>query len=134
VLIVLLAAIAHYSIYYGAMIRGYETSSLSAFRDISILGLLAILPIFIKKFLRFNGNWVLYTTCVLLLSIGLTVQYRVFSDREYTANIPRAERERIQNSNLSEKEKNRELLKAKVAAIAKEREAKIKTLQLHYIQ
>ena len=134
VLIVILAAIAHYSIYYGAMIRGYETSALSAFRDVGILAFLAILPIFIKKFLRYNGNWVLYTSCVLLLSIGLTVQYRVFSDREYVADIDRAERERIQTSNLTDKEKNREMLKAKMAAIAREREAKIRTLQLHYIQ
>lgn len=134
VLIVILAAIAHYSIYYGAMIRGYETSSLSAFRDIAILAFLAVLPIFIKKFLRYHGNWVLYTSCVLLLSIGLTVQYRVFSDREYVADIDRADRERIQSSNLTDKEKNREMLKAKIAAIGREREAKIKTLQLHYIQ
>jgi hypothetical protein len=95
---------------------------------------LALLPIFIKHLLRFNGNWVLYTSCVLLLSIGLTVQYRLFSDREYVANIPAAERERIQNSNLTDKEKAREMLRAKVAAIGREREAKIKTLQLHYIQ
>jgi cell division protein FtsW (lipid II flippase) len=133
-LIVLLAAIAHYSIYYGAMIRGYETGTLAAFRNLSILSILAVLPIFIKKFLRFNGNWVLYTSCVLLLSIGLTVQYRVFSDREYIADIDRAERERIQTSNLTDKEKAREMLRARVAAIAREREAKIKTLQLHYIQ
>lgn len=134
VLIVILASIAHYSIYYGAMIRGYETSALSAFRNISILALLAVLPIFIKHLLRFHGNWVLYTSCVLLMSIGLTVQYRLFSDREYVANIPAAERDRIQNSNLTDKEKAREMLRAKVAAIGREREAKIKTLQLHYIQ
>jgi cell division protein FtsW (lipid II flippase) len=133
-LIVVLTAIAHYSISYGAMIRGYETSSLSAIRNLSLLALLAILPIFIKKFLRFNGNWTLYTSCVLLFSIGLTVQYRLFSDREYIADIDPAEREKIQNSDLTDKEKSKELLRAKFRAIAKEREAKIKTLQLHYIQ
>jgi len=133
-LIVMLTAISHYSISYGAMIRGYETSGLSALRDITLLSILAILPIFIKKFLRFNGNWTLYTSCVLLFSIGLTVQYRLFSDREYVADIDQAERERIQSSNMSDKEKSREMLRAKLQAIAKEREAKIKTLQLHYIQ
>ena len=133
-LIVALTAIAHYAISYGAMIRGYETSSLSALRNITILSVLAILPIFIKKFLRYHGRWVLYTSCVLLFSIGLTVQYRLFSDREYVADIDAAERERIQNSNLTDKEKSRELLKAKMQAIAREREAKIKTLQMHYIK
>lgn len=133
-LITALTAISHYSIYYGAMIRGYETSGPSAVRNIALIFLLAILPVFLKRFLRYNGNWTLYTSCILLFSIGLTVQYRLFSDREYVADIDQAERARIQNSNLTDKEKSRELVLAKLRAIAKERDAKIKTLQLHYIQ
>lgn len=134
VLIVMLTAIAHYSIYYGALIRGYETSWLSAVRNISLISFLALLPIFIKRFLKFNGNWALYTSCVLLFSIGLTVQYRLFTDHEYVADIDSTERARIQSSDMTEKEKSREMLRAKLHAITKEREAKIHTLQLHYIQ
>ncbi len=134
VVIVILTATAHYSIFYGAMIRGYETSGLAALRNLTLLSILALLPIFIKRFLRFSGNWTLYTSCVLLFSIGLTVQYRLFSDREYVADIDASERERIQNSDLTDKEKSREMLRAKLRAITKERDAKIKTLQLHYIQ
>lgn len=134
VLIVILTAVAHYSIYYGGMIRGYETSGLAAIRNLALLAVLAVLPIFLKRFLRFSGNWTLYTSCVLLFSIGLTVQYRLFSDREYIADIDTAERARIQNSDLTEKEKTREMLRAKLRSIARERDAKIKTLQLHYIQ
>jgi cell division protein FtsW (lipid II flippase) len=106
VLIVGLTAIAHYSIYYGGLIRGYETSSLAAFRNIGILAFLAILPIFIKKFGKYSGSWTLYTSAVLLFSIGLTVQYRLFSDPEYTSRKDKAEA----------------------------RQAKIRTAQLHYIQ
>ncbi len=106
VLIVITAAIAHYSVHYGALIRGYETSPLTAIRNVGLLTILALLPIPLKKFLRFDGNWTIYTAAVLLFSIGLTVQYRLFSDPEYT----------------SRKDK----------AIA--REEKIKTQQLHYIQ
>jgi cell division protein FtsW (lipid II flippase) len=105
ILIVITAAISHYSIHYGALIRGYETSPLTAIRNIGLLTILALLPIPLKKFLRFDGNWTIYTTAVLLFSIGLTVQYRLFSDPEYT----------------SRKDK----------AIA--REEKIKTQQMHYI-
>jgi len=101
-----LAAISHYSIYYGGLIRGYETSSLTAIRNIGLLSLLAILPVFIKKFGKFAGNWTLYTSAVLLFSIGLTVQYRLFSDPEYTSRKDKTEA----------------------------RQQKIKTLQLHYIQ
>jgi hypothetical protein len=105
-LTVALTAIAHYSIHYGALIRGYETSYLTAGRNIFLLLLLAILPIFLARFGKFQGNWTLYTSAVLLFSIGLTVQYRLFSDPEY----------------ISRKDK------------AEARQAKIKTLQLHYIQ
>jgi hypothetical protein len=106
VLIVALAAISHYSIYYGGLIRGYETSPITAVRNIGLLSVLALLPIFLKKFAKYQGNWTLYTTAILLFSIGLTVQYRLFSDPEY----------------ISRKDK------------AEARQQKIKTLQLHYIQ
>ncbi len=105
-IIVLLTAIAHYSIHYGALIRGYETSYLTAGRNIFILFILAILPIFLSVFARYKGIWTLYTAAVLLFSIGLTVQYRLFSDPEYTSRKDKAEA----------------------------RQQKLKTLQLHYIQ
>ncbi len=133
-LIVALTAIAHYSISYGALLRGYETSSLSAFRNLALLLILAVLPIFISVVFKFKGNWTLYTSAVLLFSIGLTVQYRLFNDGEYAVDIPREEREKIQNSNLTEKEKAREMTRAKLRAMIAERDAKIKTAQLHYIQ
>ena len=104
-IIVLLTAIAHYSIYYGALIRGYETSEATAYRNLALLLFLAVLPIF-SRLIKFQGNWTLYTTAVLLFSIGLTVQYRLFSDLEYASKDKKA-----------------------VA-----RQEKIKTQQLHYIQ
>lgn len=106
VLIVFVTAAAHYSVYYGALIRGYETSSITAGRNLLLLSILAILPIILKRFIKFEGNWTLYTTAVLLFSIGLTVQYRLFSDPEYTSRRDKAEA----------------------------RQQKIKVLQAHYIQ
>jgi hypothetical protein len=106
VLIVVLTAISHYSIYYGALIRGYETSPLTAIRNLLLLAFLAVLPIFLKHVFKFKGNWTIYTAAVLLFSIGLTIQYRLFSDPEYTSRKDKAEA----------------------------RQEKIRTLQLHYIQ
>ena len=101
-----MTAISHYSIHYGALIRGYDTSSLTAIRNLLLLSLLAVIPVLLKRFIRFDGNWTLYTSAVLLFSIGLTVQYRLFSDPEYTSRKDKAEA----------------------------RQEKLKTLQLHYIQ
>jgi cell division protein FtsW (lipid II flippase) len=106
VLIVALTAISHYSIYYGGLIRGYEASWITGVRNIGLISLLAVVPLFLKWVAKYSGSWTLYTTAVLLFSIGLTVQYRLFSDPEY----------------ISRKDK------------AEARQAKIKTLQLHYIQ
>lgn len=105
-MIVVLTAISHYSIYYGGLIRGYEASWYTGVRNVGLLVILAFLPVVLKKVAKFNGNWTLYTACILLFSIGLTVQYRLFSDPEY----------------ISRKDK------------AEARQEKIKTLQLHYIQ
>ena len=54
-LVVVLTAIAHYSIYYGGLIRGYETSWFAALRNLGLVSILAILPVFIKRFLKFQG-------------------------------------------------------------------------------
>ncbi|MEJ7624952.1 MAG: FtsW/RodA/SpoVE family cell cycle protein [Pyrinomonadaceae bacterium] len=105
-LIVVLTAIAHYSIHYGALIRGYETSGVTAVRNLLLLTLLAFIPIILKRFVRYDGNWAIYTTAVLLFSVGLTLQYRLFSDPEYTSRRDKAEA----------------------------RQQKLKTLQMHYIQ
>jgi len=105
-LIVVLTAIAHYSIYYGALIRGYETSTVAAGRNLFLLFVLTVLPIFFVRLTKYQGNWTLYTCAVLLFSIGLTAQYRLFSDPEYVSREQKAEA----------------------------RQAKIETLQRHYIQ
>ncbi len=106
ILIVILSAISHYSIYYGALIRGYEASWWMAGRDLFLLIVLAVLPVFLSGIFKYKGNWTLYTSVVLLFSIGLTAQFRLFTDPEYISSGNKAEA----------------------------RKAKIKTLQEHYIQ
>ncbi len=105
-LIVFLTGVSLYSIHYGALIRGYDTSSMTAIRDLLLLLLLAVLPLLLKWVVRYEGNWTLYTSVVLLFSIGLTIQYRVFSDPEYTSRADKAEA----------------------------RQEKLRALQMHYIQ
>lgn len=105
-LIMILTMISHYAIYYGALIRGYEVSWMSGVRNLCLLFILTVLPLFMSRFARFKGNWTLYTTAVLMFSIGLTVQFRLFNDLEYASRDKKSEA----------------------------REAKIRTMQEHYIQ
>lgn len=105
-MIAALTALGFYCVHYGALIRGYETSILTAGRNLLLFVPLITFVIYMQRFTRFAGNWTIYTTAILLFSLGLVGQYRLFSDPEYTSIRDKAEA----------------------------RDAKIETLQLRYIK
>ena len=43
--------------------------------------------------MKFAGNWILFTAAILLFSIGMLVQYRLYSDPEYNARNKAAARQ-----------------------------------------
>lgn len=106
ILVAAVTAAAHYAVSYGALIRGYETSWFTGVRNIGLIIVLSFVPILLSRVAKYKGSYTFFTAAVVLFSIGLTIQYRLFSDPEYTSR------------------------QDKSAA----RQAKIKTLQLHYIQ
>lgn len=84
-LIVGFTMVAYYAIHRAALIRGYETSMVSGVRDLLFYVPLFLFIFFFTRITRFKGNWTLYTTAILLFSIGMVVQYRLFSDPEYVS-------------------------------------------------
>jgi cell division protein FtsW (lipid II flippase) len=87
---VLLALIAievvgYFAIYRSGLIRGYETSWIGAARDLLLFFPLIVAAFWLSRTWRFKGSWVLYTTAIVLFSIGMLVQYRLYSDPEYGA-------------------------------------------------
>src|SRR6185295_4776140 len=85
-LIVGFEIVGYYAIHRAALIRGYETSWVSGIRDLLFYVPLFLFVFFFTRVTRFKGNWTLYTTAILLFSVGLLVQYRLFSDPEYISN------------------------------------------------
>src|SRR6267142_129014 len=83
--LIAIEVIGYYAIHKGALIRGYETSWTGAGRDLLIYLPLIIVAFWLTRAKKFKGNWTLYTTAILLFSIGLLVQYRLYSDPEYNA-------------------------------------------------
>jgi len=77
--------VGYYAIYRAAMIRGYSTSIIGAARDLMMFLPIIVMALWVSAFRKFRGNWVLFTTAILLFSIGLLVQYRLYSDPEYNA-------------------------------------------------
>ncbi|MCP9493596.1 MAG: FtsW/RodA/SpoVE family cell cycle protein [Pyrinomonadaceae bacterium MAG19_C2-C3] len=101
-LLILLAIIAVEIVGYiavgrAAAIRGYEPSMVGAVRDILLYLPLVVLVFWLSRVKRYAGSWTLYTVAILLFSIGLLVQYRLFSDPEYGArNRAQARAEKTQ--------------------------------------
>jgi hypothetical protein len=75
------------------MIRGYETSLIGAGRDLLLFLPIIVMAFWVSAFKKFKGNWVLFTTAILLFSVGMLVQYRLYSDPEYNARNKAAARQ-----------------------------------------
>ncbi len=100
-LIVGLEIVGYMAVYDSALLRGYEPSVVGAARDILLYVPLIFLLFWFSRAMKFKGNWVLYTTAVLLFSVGLLVQYRLYSDPEYgSGNKAQARAEKTQVQRL----------------------------------
>src|SRR6476619_388465 len=75
----------YFAVHRAGLLRGYETSLIGAVRDLAMFIPLMMVALWLSRTKRFSGNWVLYTTAILLFSFGMLIQYRLYSDPEYNA-------------------------------------------------
>src|SRR6266480_6544559 len=85
ILVAILEVAGYWGVHRGALLRGYETSIIGAVRDLLMYVPLCILVIWLSRFMRYGGNWILFTAAVLLFSVGMLIHYRLYSDPEYNA-------------------------------------------------
>lgn len=88
-----LEIMGYIAIHRGGLLRGYETSVIGAVRDLFMFIPLIMVALWLSRAKRFAGNWVLFTTAVLLFGFGMLIQYRLYSDPEYNARNKAAARE-----------------------------------------
>jgi cell division protein FtsW (lipid II flippase) len=81
------------AIHRAGLLRGYETSVIGAVRDLLMFLPLMVMAIWLSRNKKFVGNWVLFTTAILLFAFGMLIQYRLYSDPEYNARNKSAARE-----------------------------------------
>jgi cell division protein FtsW (lipid II flippase) len=94
ILLILGLEIAGYiAVHRAGLLRGYETSTIGAVRDLLIFVPLMLVAIWLSRNMKFAGNWILFTTAVLLFAFGMLIQYRLYSDPEYNARNKAAARE-----------------------------------------
>jgi cell division protein FtsW (lipid II flippase) len=84
-LLLILEVAGYWGLHRAALLRGYETSIIGAVRDLLMFVPLCILVIWLSRFMRYSGNWILFTAAVMLFSVGMLIQYRLYSDPEYNA-------------------------------------------------
>src|SRR5215475_3375513 len=75
----------YFAVHRSGLLRGYETSVIGGVRDLMMFIPLIFIALWLSRSKRFAGNWVLYTTAILLFSFGMLIQYRLYSDPEYNA-------------------------------------------------
>lgn len=85
--------VGYMAIHRAALIRGYETSWIGAGRDLLIYLPIIVIAFWLTRAKKFKGNWTLYTTAILLFSVGMLIQYRLYSDPEYNARNKAAARQ-----------------------------------------
>ncbi|MBC8029426.1 MAG: FtsW/RodA/SpoVE family cell cycle protein [Pyrinomonadaceae bacterium] len=94
ILLILGLEIAGYwGIHRAALLRGYETSTVGAVRDLFMFVPLFILVIWLSRVMKYSGQWVLFTAAIVLFSVGMLIQYRLYSDPEYNARNKAAARQ-----------------------------------------
>ncbi len=87
----------YFAVHRAGLLRGYEPSVIGAVRDLMMFLPLIVLVLWLSRNMRFAGNWVLFTTAVLLFAFGMLIQYRLYSDPEYNArNKAQAREEKMQ--------------------------------------
>jgi cell division protein FtsW (lipid II flippase) len=88
-----LEIMGYMAIHRAGLLRGYETSVIGAVRDLFMFLPLMMAALWLSRTKRFSGNWILFTTAVLLFGFGMLIQYRLYSDPEYNARNKSAARE-----------------------------------------
>ena len=91
--IIALEITGYLAVHRAGLLRGYDTSIIGAVRDLMMFLPLIMLVLWLSRSMRFAGNWVLFTTAILLFSFGMLIQYRLYSDPEYNARNKAAARE-----------------------------------------
>lgn len=93
--------VGYVAVYKAALLRGYEPSIVGAARDLLLYVPIVFLVFWLSRRMRFAGSWALYTTAILLFSVGMLVQYRLYSDPEYgSRNKAEARLEKTQTLRL----------------------------------
>lgn len=85
ILLAVLNLSAYLAIYRAGVERGFAPSLLVVLRDLVLFLFVAATLIWLVKKQRYVGDLALFTIAILLLSVGQIIQFRLFTDPEYSS-------------------------------------------------
>ncbi|MBX3278887.1 MAG: FtsW/RodA/SpoVE family cell cycle protein [Acidobacteria bacterium] len=80
-----LNVVAYLAVYRAGVVRGFSPSLVPAARDLLLFIPIIAVFVWLVKRRRYAGDLAIYTIAVLLFSLGQIVQYRLFTDPEYSS-------------------------------------------------
>ncbi|MEP7274159.1 MAG: FtsW/RodA/SpoVE family cell cycle protein [Acidobacteriota bacterium] len=83
--LIVVSLVAYLGIYRSGVVRGYAPSLLVAARDLALYLPVGACLVWLVKRRRFAGDLTLFSAAILLFSIGQVIQFRLFTDPEYSA-------------------------------------------------
>jgi hypothetical protein len=90
--LLLVNLVAYAAIFRSGVLRGFTPSVLLAVRDLLLLIPIGACLVWLIKRRRYAGDLTLFSVAILLFSVGQVVQYRLFTDPEYSTQQKSAAR------------------------------------------
>lgn len=85
ILIFGLAFVGYVAVILSGELRGYEPGKIVAARDLALFVPVVVVFFWLTRAQRYRGEMMILTAAVFLFSIGMLMQFRLFSDPEYGA-------------------------------------------------
>jgi cell division protein FtsW (lipid II flippase) len=85
VLLIALNLTGYLAVYRAGVLRGFSPSLILALRDILLFLPILFVFLWLARRHQYRGDLAIFTVAILLFSVGQIVQYRLFTDPEYSA-------------------------------------------------
>ena len=79
------ACVAYVAVIWSGGLRGYSPSTIVAARDLALLVPIVLAFLWLTRAKRYRGEMMMLTAAIFLFSFGQVMQFRLFSDPEYSA-------------------------------------------------
>jgi cell division protein FtsW (lipid II flippase) len=100
-LLIILNLVGYLAVYRSGVLRGFSPSLLLVVRDTLLFAPILFVFLWLARRHKYRGDLAIFTLAIILFSVGQIVQYRLFTDPEYSAH--QKSRARLEKTNTLRK-------------------------------